>query len=135
MGIARVSDLTLERSLAMVGNPKVAFPALLLQAEAYQNLGQIPQELESLGKAIKVNPRNPEAYFIRGVTYRSLGQLNLAVDDLSQAISMYDKKSLRLGLVRLGSGQLDKEFWERPRVEDREGRALNALFQEREEER
>ena len=53
----------------------------------------------------------------------------------SDALPQRLEETEKLGLVRFGSGQLDKEFWERPRVEDREGRALNALLQEREEER
>jgi prevent-host-death family protein len=41
----------------------------------------------------------------------------------------------RLGLVRLGSGQLPDNFWELPRFQDPEGRALKALIAEREEGR
>ncbi len=41
----------------------------------------------------------------------------------------------RLGLVRLGSGWLDEEFWDLPRVKDPDGRVLGALSEEREEGR
>ena len=41
----------------------------------------------------------------------------------------------RLGLVRRGSGQLPDNFWELPRFQDPEGRAVKALLAEREEGR
>ena len=41
----------------------------------------------------------------------------------------------RLGLVRRGSGQLPEVFWELPRFQDLEGRAVKALLAEREEGR
>ena len=40
-----------------------------------------------------------------------------------------------LGLVRRGSGQLPDNFWELPRFQDLEGRAVKALLAEREEGR
>lgn len=39
----------------------------------------------------------------------------------------------RRGLVRLGNGRLPDGFWETPRVQDGEGRALGALRSERAE--
>ena len=41
----------------------------------------------------------------------------------------------RLGLVRRGSAQLPDNFWELPRFQDPEGRAVGALLAEREEGR
>ena len=41
----------------------------------------------------------------------------------------------RAGLARIGSNALPKGFWTMPRPKDREGRALQHLFQEREEGR
>ena len=41
----------------------------------------------------------------------------------------------RAGLVRIGRGALPEGFWDRPRPEDPEGRALSALLTEREEGR
>jgi tetratricopeptide (TPR) repeat protein/O-antigen ligase len=76
----------LEKSLAIVGDHSESAEVLVMQAEAYQNLGQIQQELESLGRAITVNPRLLEPYYIRGSVYRLLGQHERAYEDLSQAI-------------------------------------------------
>ena len=41
----------------------------------------------------------------------------------------------KLGLVRRGSGELPKQFWELPRFQDPEGRALKALLAERKDGR
>ena len=41
----------------------------------------------------------------------------------------------RVGLARVGKGQLPKGFWDRPRPGDPEGLALRALLAEREEGR
>ncbi len=41
----------------------------------------------------------------------------------------------RAGLVRIGSGKLPKGFWSFARPKDKEGYALKALLQEREEGR
>ena len=76
----------LEKSLAIVDGYEPSVSALLLQAEAYEKLGQIQPELESLEKAIKVRPKYPLPYFIRGSTYRLLGQHEKAIEDLNQAI-------------------------------------------------
>lgn len=41
----------------------------------------------------------------------------------------------RAGLVRIGSGEIPPEFWQRKRKKDRKGAVLAALLQEREEGR
>ncbi len=41
----------------------------------------------------------------------------------------------RAGLVRIGSGTLPKGFWKLPRPKDRQGKALQALLDERAESR
>lgn len=54
------------------------------------------------------------------------------------ASDSYDQRLMemeRQGLVVLGSGELEKEFWELPRIQDPEGRALGVLSTEREEGR
>ena len=78
----------LEKSLAILGDHPESVRALLLQAEAHQNLGQIQQELDSLGRAIIVSPQSYEPYYLRGSVYRLLGQQERAIEDLSQAISL-----------------------------------------------
>ena len=54
-----------------------------------------------------------------------------AFDTLPQRLAEREK----MGLVRLGSGQLPDGFWKLPRVADYEGRALAALLAEREKGR
>jgi len=43
------------------------------------------------------------------------------------------KELERSGLIRFGSGVINKRFWELPRPKDPKGLALNALLEEREE--
>ena len=78
----------LEKSMILTENLADSYTALLLEAEAYHNLGQVDRSLEPLGQAIIASPGNREPYFLRGSTYRLLGQLDLAVDDLSKAIDL-----------------------------------------------
>ena len=81
---------TLEKSLSLVGDSPESARALLLQAEAYRNLGRPQQELESINTAIKNNPGWPEAYYVRGVIYREGGQIERAIKDFDEAIILND---------------------------------------------
>ena len=84
----------LEISLTLLGGHSESSATLLLQAEAYEKLGQIQNELESLDRALQANPKAAGIYFIRGSTYRLLGQPEKAVDDLSRAINLNPKYGL-----------------------------------------
>lgn len=81
---------TLEKSLSLVGDSPESARALLLQAEAYRNLGRPQQELESINTSIKNNPGWPEAYYVRGVIYREGGQIERAIKDFDEAIRLND---------------------------------------------
>ena len=78
----------LENALALLGDDSESRRTLLLQAEAYQNLGEFQQELESLDRVIRILPSDDELYYIRGSTYRMLGQPEKAIEDLDQAIAL-----------------------------------------------
>ena len=52
-----------------------------------------------------------------------------------EAMPAHLKDLERAGLIRIGSGKLPDGFWDFPRPEDPEGRALAALLEERKEDR
>lgn len=125
-----------EKSLAIIGDHPLSRVALLLQAEAYQNLGQIEQELDSLGRAITVAPLNPEPYYIRGSLYRLLGQHERAIEDLSQAISLVPAPAARnyygraLAFAALGRDAEAREDLERAVDLGADRNALTAAIEE-----
>lgn len=55
----------------------------------------------------------------------------LKKDDLQMPSHL--KELERAGLIRSGTGTIDKEFWKLPRLSDSKGLALKALLEEREE--
>jgi len=69
------------------------------------------------------------------VTERGKPVARLAPLRSYQVLPQHLAEMERLGLVRRGSGQLPDNFWELPRFQDLEGRAVKALLAEREEGR
>jgi prevent-host-death family protein len=57
----------------------------------------------------------------------------LRKDDLQ--IPPHLKELERAGLIRSGSGRINKEFWKLPRPSDPKGLAIKALLEERQESR
>jgi len=69
------------------------------------------------------------------VTERGKPVARLAPLPSYQILPQHLAEMERLGLVRRGSGQLPDNFWELPRFQDIEGRAVKALLAERGEGR
>ena len=76
----------LEKSLEITGDTEPAFDALMFQADAYQQLGQLRNSIEKSTEAIRHHPRSAQAYYSRGTSYYMLGQPGEALEDLNQAI-------------------------------------------------
>ena len=67
------------------------------------------------------------------VTERGRSIAKIVPVPLSESLPDRLAEMERQGLVRLGSGRLPEGFWETPRVQDSQGRALEALRAERAE--
>ena len=78
----------LETSLAIVGDDVVSAAALLLQAQAYRDMGELTKALESLKQAIQLAPQSAEGQHLRGTIYLDLGQPLIAIEGFDEAISL-----------------------------------------------
>ena len=67
----------------------------------------------------------------RGIPIAKLVPINRNEMEVSERLLGLEKR----GLIKIGKGQLDENFWERPRPKDTGDGALKALLQEREESR
>ena len=54
----------------------------------YNGLGRYPEAIEAFKRAIKINPRNAEAYCNLGTVYGQLGRYTEAIDALKQAAQL-----------------------------------------------
>ena len=99
----------LEKSLALVGGHKESVSSLLLQAEAYQNLGQTKQELEALDRAIEVEPKSQKALYIRGSVYQGLGQPERAIEDMDRSIALNSQHAASFSTRALAFTELGRD--------------------------
>ncbi|HEY1371275.1 MAG TPA: type II toxin-antitoxin system prevent-host-death family antitoxin [Candidatus Binatia bacterium] len=67
------------------------------------------------------------------VTERGRAIAKLCPANTSQKLPQHLLEMERQGLVKIGSGKLPKDFWNRPRPQDPEGLILKGLLDEREE--
>ena len=78
----------LEKALSLLGNSLESAPVLVLQAEAYHNLGWAEQELDSLNEATRRFPTYAEPYYLRGVINQEVDLYEKAIDDFKEAIRL-----------------------------------------------
>jgi Tfp pilus assembly protein PilF/SAM-dependent methyltransferase len=82
----------------------------LLGMIAYQS-GHHDAALELIGKAVTVNPRNPDCHFNLAQVFRALGRLGDAADQLTQATVLkrnYDAAHLQLADMFLQQGRFEQ---------------------------
>mgnify|MGYP001546641708 CR=1 FL=1 len=65
-----------------------AYQRLILQGRCDELAGNVGAALENFSKAIATNPKDPEAFFMRGVDKQAQGDLPGAADDYDQAVSL-----------------------------------------------
>ena len=58
------------------------------QGNVLMMFGQIDKAIEAFSQAVKLNPRDADAYNNRGVAYNSKGEYGLAIKDFNQAIQL-----------------------------------------------
>lgn len=63
--------------------------AYLQRAQGFINAGNHNEAARELSRALTLDPRNANAYYLRGVSRAEVGQLALAQSDLEQAITIY----------------------------------------------
>ena len=78
----------IEKSMAIVRDGPESAIVLVLQAEAYHNLGRTQQELESLIEATTRFPSFAEPYYLRGGIYRNEGQFERSIEQFDKAIGL-----------------------------------------------
>jgi tetratricopeptide (TPR) repeat protein len=74
-----------------VTNPedeRVRFEIYYRLANCYREIRSYPQAIFKAGIAIRLDPNNPEAYFVRGSAYLEQGEYAKAVTDLTEAIRL-----------------------------------------------
>ena len=62
-------------------------PAYNLRAIALRQIGNVPQALQDLNRAVEIAP-DESNYFQRGATYQLMGEHRLAIADLDQVIAL-----------------------------------------------
>lgn len=83
------------------GHPFSPVPRLYL-ASFYFQRGNFQRALQCCEQVLKIAPRNPQAFFLKGITQCGLGQLDSALMSLSHSLSIAPNNSLALynrGLV------------------------------------
>ena len=58
-------------------------------------LGQYQQAIDTLNRAIELDPNRAAAYLNRGAAYNGLGQYERAIEDLNKAIALDPKNPAR----------------------------------------
>jgi len=64
------------------------------QAVRLQEQGKLQEAIAEYDEALKLNPKQAEAYTNRGTAYANLGQPQRAIDDYTQAIVLNSKDAL-----------------------------------------
>ena len=55
--------------------------------------GQFEKAVQDFNQAQKLNPKEPEIYYSRGLAHRRLGKHDLAVQDYTEAIKLNPKNA------------------------------------------
>lgn len=67
------------------------YGALFDSALSFQKKGEYQKAIVHYTKAIKLNPQLSDAYINRGAAYESIGDLDLALQDVTMALHLYPK--------------------------------------------
>ncbi len=73
-------------------------------AEAASGHGELDRAIAECGAAIRIDPRNAEAYYLRGITFQAMGRMDQALIDLDQAIQLAPRDAAMIaarGEIRL----------------------------------
>lgn len=119
--------------------------ALFQEADNFRVRGQYMEALDLLGQAIDKDKRFAEAYFRRGLVYRSMKKFDLASADFAKSLELTeDQRNVRVAYYELGATQLlsgnytgaeaslqkylQMEVSNKPRIEQAKVMLANAQF-------